>query len=220
MKKNKLVYGVGINDADYAVYRSEIINGKKKIVWRCPFYRRWQHILGRCYAGRELIRYPTYIGCSICKEWIYFSNFKKWMEQQEWEGYQLDKDFLVEGNKIYSPDTCVFMPNKLNGFITTCGAKRGQYPLGVFYMKNSRNVTKEHRKPYTSQVSKKTGGKIYLGMYATPEEAHQVYLKAKLGQCMDYIEEFKESPLIVKGLTRIKDKIQHHLDNNLELTEF
>ena len=73
-------------------------------------------MLQRCYSESHLVRQPTYKGCSVCEEWLTFSNFKSWMEQQDWEGKQLDKDLLVYKNKIYSPETCVFVSSVINSF--------------------------------------------------------------------------------------------------------
>lgn len=219
-KKTKLVCGVGINDADYKVYKYETINGKWKVVWTCPYYKRWHSMLERCYYEKLQEKRPTYKGCTVCTEWLTFSNFKRWMEEQEWEGRQLDKDLLIEGNKVYSAAACIFLPSKLNSFTTTSGKIRGQYPLGVSYMKKLKYMVNELSKPYKSSINNQTGKIFCLGYYATPEEAHQVYLSAKLGYCEEHIEEFKDEPLILKGLIRIKDKIQCHINNNLELTSF
>lgn len=158
------MYGVGINDADYEVKKSKKMNGKWKIVWMCPYYDRWTSMLSRCYSKKLQETHPTYKGCSVCDEWLRFSNFKKWMEEQNWEGRQLDKDFLFENNKVYSPSTCLFIPNKLNSFIITSGKARGEYPLGVHYMKKARDMINEHSNPYQSQVSDQKGKIIYLGM--------------------------------------------------------
>ena len=133
--KNKLVYGVGINDADYIVCIYEELprtNGKQnqKIVWRCPFYSRWMSMLRRCYSKAYQEKQPSYKGCSVCEEWLTFSNFKSWMETQDWEGKQLDKDLLVYKNKIYSPETCVFIDQRLNTFLVKSNKTRGDYPLG------------------------------------------------------------------------------------------
>lgn len=220
MGKGRLVFGVGINDADYGVHKYERVNGKWKVTWRCPYYEKWVNMLRRCYSPRSLEKYPTYRGCTVCDEWLTFSNFREWMETQEWEGRALDKDFLIEGNKIYSPSTCIFLPSKLNSFITTRGNDRGQYPLGVSYMKKHKKMVNERSKPYQSSISDQKGSQIDLGYYSTTEEAHQRYLKEKLKQCEDYLIEFKDDPLILKGLTRIKDKIVYHIENNLELTSF
>ena len=218
--KNKLLLGVGINDADYSVVRYEKVGGKWKVVWECPYYRRWRSMISRCYSKKYQEKQPTYKGCSVCDEWLRFSNFKKWMENQKWENRALDKDFLVEGDKVYSPSTCLFLPSELNKFITTNAASRGIYPLGVYYMKKPKHMVNEHSKPYVSQINNQAGRNIYLGIYSTPEEAHQVYLNAKLRYCEEYLEEFKDEPLIVKGLIRIKNKVQHHINNNLLLTRF
>ena len=212
--KSKLVYGVGINDADYTVKIHEVVDGKRKIVWTCPYYRKWNEMLRRCYSEKELEKHPTYRGCSVCNEWLLFSNFKSWMEQRECEGRHLDKDFLIENNKIYSPSTCVFVPQKVNNFITTSGKTRGEYPLGVSLVKDSK------KNPYGSRCMNGSGDQIYLGIFSTPEQAHQAWLKKKLEVCNEYLLEFKEEPLIIKGLTRIKDKLEYHISNNIELTSF
>jgi len=94
--KDRLVCGVGINDADYPTRRYKTVNGKSKLVWTCPFWRKWKDMISRCYSERELEKYPTYKGCSVCEDWLYFSRFKAWMEKQAWEGLVLDKDYHKE----------------------------------------------------------------------------------------------------------------------------
>lgn len=103
------VIGVGINDADY----DTCVNGSV-----CPYYRKWADLLRRCYSKRFLEKRSSYKGCTVCKEWHTFSNFKRWMEKQDWEGKVLDKDLLSGDDKIYSPDTCVFLPSKINNFLS------------------------------------------------------------------------------------------------------
>ena len=215
-----ILYGIGINDADYPVTKTIQGEDKRKATWRCPYYIRWNNMLERCYSNKSQEKRPTYKGCSVCEGWLLFSTFKKWMEQQEWEGRALDKDFLIEGNKVYSPDTCVFIPIKLNSFITTAGSIRGDYPLGVNYKKKDKDMINEHSKPYVSYISNQSYKRVYLGYYFTPEEAHQVYLKAKLEQCVEYMQEFNDEDSLLKGLTRIHHKIQYHIENNLELISF
>ena len=164
VKKLKgLVCGVGINGANYVLCKYETVNGKRKLVWRCPYYKRWHCMLERCYSEKYQEKYPTYKGCTVCDEWLTFSNFKKWMELQAWEGRTLDKDFLIEGNKIYSPTTCVFLPQKLNKFINTRAKVRGQYPLGVRYSEKHKCMINERSKPYMSQISSQTDKFLYLG---------------------------------------------------------
>src|SRR5690554_513591 len=106
MKNRKLVHGVGVNDADYVIQKWEefgYVDGKRKrkLVWRCPYYGVWVRMLERCYSAKTQDRRPTYKGCSVSEEWLTFSTFKDWMKTQKWEGLQLDKDLLFEGNKVY-----------------------------------------------------------------------------------------------------------------------
>ncbi len=105
---SKLVYGVGVNDADYKVQKFKTENGKKIQLWICPFYSKWKEMLRRCYSIQEKERSPCYTQASTVEHWHIFSNFKSWMETQDWEGKQLDKDLLVKDNKTYGPDTCLF----------------------------------------------------------------------------------------------------------------
>ena len=212
--KSKLVYGVGINDTDYPLRLHKRVDGKTVCTWRCPYYRKWDSMLYRCYSKKFQEKYPTYKDCIVCEEWLTFSNFKSWMEQQEWEGRQLDKDFLVEGDKVYSPSTCVFVPDKVNTFIITQGRSRGDYPIGVRLKKGYK------KNPYQAGCRNGDGEKVYLGLFPTPEEAHQAWLVKKLELCNEYLQEFKGEFLIVKGLTRIKDKLEYYIDTNTELTSF
>lgn len=122
--KNKLVCGVGVNDS------YDIVNKNNA-------YGRWCNMIHRCYSEKVKMRVPTYIGCTVCDEWKYFSNFKKWFDVNHKEGFQLDKDILVQGNKIYSPDTCVFIPQYLNLLLIDRGLARGDLPLGISRNHNS-----------------------------------------------------------------------------------
>lgn len=129
LKKNKLVYGVGVNDADYVVQKFERIGyeaGKIKLnlVWVCPYYSIWMAMLKRCYSAKYQESRPTYTGCTVATEWLTFSNFKSWMEKQDWQNKHLDKDLLFEGNKVYNSDTCMFVTQLVNSFINNGGAIR------------------------------------------------------------------------------------------------
>ena len=170
-KKNKLVYGIGINDADYQVQISGVVNGKKTKVWVCPFYYRWTRMLSRV-SQKWIELHPSYKDCSVCDEWLTFSNFKSWMEQQDWEGKHLDKDLLVEGNKIYSPDTCIFVDKKINLFVVDNARCRGNYMVGVTLPKQSKRYMSKCSNPFT-------GIDEYLGYFNTELEAHLAWKKRK-----------------------------------------
>ena len=167
MGVKKLVFGVGINDADYAV--KPTVNGNR--VW-CPYYRKWFDMLARCYSAKYHKIQPTYIGCTVCEDWIYFSRFRAWMETQDWEGKQLDKDFLFSGNKVDSPSSCVFVDQVVNKFITDHGAKRGEWPIGVCFDKPTGKFRALCCNPFTSK-------KEHLGRFIDPIQAHQAWKNRK-----------------------------------------
>jgi len=164
---NNLVYGVGVNDADY--FTQQKINGKK---YACPFYKKWLGMLERCYCPKYQAKYQTYIGCSVTDEWLTFSNFKGWMETQDWKGKQLDKDLLVKGNKIYSPETCVFVDRVTNSFTTDCLASRGEWPLGVSFNKSNSKLMAYCRNPFAKKLD-------HLGYFACQKQAHEAWRKRK-----------------------------------------
>ncbi|MEE8289764.1 MAG: hypothetical protein V3R25_10170 [Nitrosomonadaceae bacterium] len=159
----RLVQGVGINDADYTVMPR--INGKRST---CPFYQAWASMLERCYSPKCQRRWPTYMGCSVVEEWHSFIAFRAWMEGQDWQGRELDKDILVDGNKVYGPDTCVFIDSKVNSLLTNCGADRGGLPVG----------SRRNRGRYEARC-RKDGKRVHLGMYSEPWQANSAYRRFK-----------------------------------------
>jgi len=165
INNRKLIYGIGINDADYIT--QPVINGKTTI---CPYYRAWANMLKRCYSSSFHGQRPTYIGCTVVKEWHSFMNFRAWMEKQNWHGKHIDKDIIFPGNKAYSPETCVFVNLAINGLLGDHAAKRGKYPQGVVLQKQSGKFIA------TLNMS---GKAKYLGYFETPEEASAVYREAK-----------------------------------------
>lgn len=168
-RNNMLVYGFGVNDADYKVTWYD--NNKKRKT--CPLYTTWRNMIQRCYDQTFKVSHPTYNGCSVTDAWKYFSTFRDWMITQDWEGNQLDKDLLVEGNKIYGPDTCLFVSGDVNRFIMESVARRGLYPVGV-----SLDKTCKYER-YVASVRNLGNGATGLGSFATPEEAHAAWYSYK-----------------------------------------
>lgn len=163
MKAKKLVCGVGVNDSDSSVYL--MVDGKQR---QCPYYQRWINMMKRAYSAHEHKLRPTYVGCSVHTEWHKFSAFRSWMELQDWQGMHLDKDIIIEGNKVYSSETCVFVTRETNLFLLERKADRGAFPIGV---------TKDKGR-YRANV--RCGDKLrHLGNFTTPEEAHQAWRVAK-----------------------------------------
>lgn len=142
-------------------------------------YRTWTDMLSRCYNPTMLNRFPTYNDVSVSEEWHTFSNFNKWFNENFIEGYDLDKDLLVKGNKIYSAETCCFIPHKINCTINRCQRSRGSLPIGVHYDKA--------RKKYISALKCGMVTK-FIGRFNTPLEAFNAYKTAK----EKYIKELAE----------------------------
>lgn len=166
--KSKLVMGFGINDADYIV----VVNRKGEPRWICPYYSAWGSMLTRCYGKSLHKRRPTYVGCSVAEVWRSFMKFRSWMMQQEWLGKDLDKDLLVYGNKVYSPETCCFISRQVNLFIVE--PISSALPTGVWY----NNKVKSGKKYYAC-VRTLDSRTNHLGSYVTPDDAHQAWRQAK-----------------------------------------
>lgn len=157
--ENKLVCGVGVNDYEEPVK----ITGKNVECYDC-----WSHMLRRCYDSKCQIKHPTYIGCTVCDEWLYFSNFKKWYDENYREGFHIDKDILVEGNKVYSPDTCRFVPRNINNILNSRGNARGDLPLGI----------RSERNGYLAQCRSSDGDRLTKA-FKSIEEAVAWYSETK-----------------------------------------
>ena len=143
-------------------------------------YKTWHHMLERCYDEKLHERQPTYIDCEVCKEWHNFQNFAKWYEENyyEIEGQKmcLDKDILYKGNKVYSPNTCVFVPNNINVLFIKRDKMRGDYPIGVDYNK----INGKFRARCNIYSFEENKNKLkHLGYYDTIEQAFEVYKEFK-----------------------------------------
>lgn len=176
------VFGVGINDATYITQRNESYyteDGKRhnRTIWKCPYYVKWKEMIRRAYSSKYHEKKPTYIWCSVCDEWIYFSQFKAWVDEQpdtDWHNKKLDKDILLWGNKKYSPENCVFILEKTNSFLTDRAASRGKYMIGVCKLKNNNT------KPFCATCGNPfKRGDAYIGYYRTELEAHLAWKEKK-----------------------------------------
>jgi len=181
VKIRKLVFGIGINDADYVTQVAKIIgyreDGRKirTVLWTCPYYLKWCNLLRRCYNEAALVKDPTYRGCYVVPEWHYFMTFRAWMEKQEWEGKSLDKDLLIPGNKEYGPNTCLFLDKNVNTFLLECQGRRGEWPIGVYFDKQSGKFKAQCR----DNLLKKTN---FLGYFNSAQQGHEAWLAEKLRQ--------------------------------------
>jgi len=163
--KDKLhpsVYGVGF--VGVGKYKPSINGSITKA------YSVWHSMLNRCYNLKYQAAKPTYAGCSVCDEWHNFQEFASWFEINYQDGLHLDKDLLVQGNKIYGPEFCLFVSAAINSLLVDSKASRGLYPQGV--------ILNKLNKKFMARMS--INGKVkHLGTFLTPKEASAAYIKAK-----------------------------------------
>lgn len=166
------VYGVGfVGDG----YHTASEGGKK----HTRAYAIWHGMLQRCYEKKCQLRNPTYIDCSVATIWHNFQNFAAWFDDNYIDGYHLDKDLKVKGNKIYSPDTCLFVPQQLNNLFLDHAISRGEYPVGVCFY--------NREKKFSAEISY-NGKRAKLGLFSTQEEASKTYQLARLNKINSIIE--------------------------------
>ena len=182
-KARKPLFGIGIND--YEMPTSQ--NGT-----RLKSYEIWKAILTRCYGKRHSENEVAYNDCSICEEWKLFSNFKKWFDQNYIEGYHLDKDILVKNNKVYSPQTCCFVPLEINTLMVRQSARRGSYPIGV---------TKGRRKNYRA-IIRIHQEYVVLGYFNNVIDAFNAYKKAKEKHIKEIAQKNFDNGLITERVYR------------------
>lgn len=168
-------------------------------------YIHWRNMLVRCYNQEYHQKKPSYAGCSVCDEWKYFSNFLKWFRDPEnryVSGHCLDKDILVKCNKLYSPETCCFVPKSVNSLLLNRKRERGLLPMGV----------KPRGHKFYAEISIR-GKIVYLGLFSTKEDAFEAYKKER----ESYIKE-RATEYYSKGL--ITEKVYNALLNyKIEITD-
>lgn len=172
----RLVQGIGFKGNKYPVWEGDR---------QTKEYETWKNMLSRC--TEELwFRNPSYSGCTPSNNFRHYTFFYEWCQTQVGfgvEGFNLDKDILVKGNKVYSEDFCVFIPQRLNKIIVGNNVNRGDYPLGV-------SLDKE-RKKYKAQC--KIGNKLskFIGRYSTVDEAFLAYKTFKEAYIKQEVEQYK-----------------------------
>ena len=172
---SKLVCGIGFNSGKYPA----TVNGKV-----LKEYKLWRSILSRCYSIKYQEEHPTYIGCQTSENFKNYSYFHEWVQQQIGfgeTGFELDKDLLLKGNRIYSEATCLFIPKRLNTLLLSCKAARGILPVGVSH----------HTGKFLAQCSSGSASN-HIGVFKTPEEAFQAYKQAKETFIKSQAEKWKD----------------------------
>ena len=165
------LYGVGIL-------------GTERVKASDQSYVTWHNMIRRVYLPKNKLEYEAYKDCIIDPSWLVLANFNDWFKSQVHnKGYHLDKDLLFKGNKVYSPSTCVFVPQEINKLLTCRANGRGKYPLGVSY--------KTSNLKYDAKISIDSRTK-HLGLFDYPEDAFYAYKKAKEEYAKVLAERWKE----------------------------
>ena len=176
-KIERTVCGIGFNSGGN--YETSLNKKQLKV------YKLWAAMMNRCYNPIYLKQKPNYIGCTVCEEWHDFQNFAKWFYSERFHifKYELDKDILIKGNKIYSPETCCLVPHSINMLITNSGSKSGGYPQGISLHKGTGKF----------RVRLGVYGKIkYIGLFNSEALALSAYKKAKESHIRDVALENKD----------------------------
>lgn len=159
------VYGVGILGTKYPTKVNGVLTKD---------YILWTGMLQRCYSNTFKKKYSTYEGCEVSENFKSYEYFYEWCHNQigfSNQGWHLDKDLLIKGNKVYSENTCVFIPREINQVLTKCTASRGKHLIGVSWDNTS--------KAFKAMVNKNKGRSEYLGLFKTEIEAFNAYKQAK-----------------------------------------
>ena len=159
------VHGVGVTGTKYPITVDDVITKE---------YDLWHNMLQRCYSGAFKNKNPTYEGCEVITNFKYYECFYEWCHKQIGfgnQGWHLDKDLLIKGNKVYSENTSVFIPSEINTVLIKSTASRGKHLIGVCWSKKS--------KAFVAMVSRSKSGSEYLGLFNTEIEAFNAYKQAK-----------------------------------------
>ena len=172
------VHGIGVSGTKYP----STINGRNT-----KEYEIWCSMLKRCYNDTYQKKNPTYEGCEVSENFLRYEYFYKWCHNQigfDNEGWHLDKDLLVKGNKVYSESTCVFIPQEVNTLLTKSTASRGEHLIGVSWHKRDKS--------FISRVHKNKGKSEHLGLFKTELEAFNAYKEAKESFVKEQADKWKD----------------------------
>ena len=148
-------------------------------------YKCWRNMLGRCFDRKYQEKYPTYKNTHIDEAWLNFQNFADWYYENIYhipgERMELDKDILYKNNKLYSPETCIFVPRRINSLLINNKNKRGEFPVGVDY----------YRGKFRARCNT-LGTSVFIGDYSNPYEAFLAYKKYKENYIKKIANEYKD----------------------------
>lgn len=159
----------------------------KSIQYETWSYAKYKSMHKRCLVGgAEQRNYPRYTGCFTSENFKDFQFFAEWSSKQigyEMENWHLDKDILIKGNKLYSENTCVFIPAEVNTLLNGNNNSRGKYPIGAYFNKRDKAFTAHMR-----QHSKLH----HIGNYSNPQDAFVAYKHEKERYIKDVANKYKD----------------------------
>jgi hypothetical protein len=162
-------------------------NGSKN---QTKAYIVWYNMKRRCYSAACQERQPTYIGCTMSENFSDFQFFAQWCQSQigyALQNYHIDKDMLICGNKLYSENTCVFIPASLNKFFNAHAATNTMYPQGVAIAACGK---------FTATLSI-DGKEKHIALCNTPELAFAAYKVAKEAEALRWHKRLKAGEFAV-----------------------
>jgi len=171
----KLTHGHGFN------VEGAFVACIKKKHTKC--YGAWIGILRKSYSERFKLRSPTYRDCTMDSKWHNYQVFAKWYHENQKESFELDKDILIKRNKIYSPETCCFVPKEINLLFVKRNSKRGPHPIGVSFHK---------KRQIFYVIMSKNNKNVGLGTFNTAEEAFLAYKHGKEKHIKEVAEKWKD----------------------------
>ena len=159
------VCGVGVLGTKHQISEGGVVTKE---------YALWQNMLKRCYSDVYKKKHPTYEGCEVSDNFKSYEYFYEWCHNQigfDNEGWHLDKDLLIKGNKVYNENVCVFIPQDINLLLVKREALRGEHLIGVSWSNSN--------KAFVAKVNKNKGKPEHLGLFNTELEAFNAYKQAK-----------------------------------------
>jgi len=174
------------------------------------WHKHWASMIDRVtYENNTFHR--TYSDVIICEEWYNYQNFADWAKKNYYKvqdlRMELDKDILIKGNKIYSPETCIFVPYIINTLFTKADKSRGDLPIGVYWHERDQ----EYRAQCSYITDTGTRKNKWLGGHSNPEDAYLAYKRFKESHIKEIAERYKEY---------IPDKLYKALyDYQVEITD-
>lgn len=153
-------------------------------------YGIWAKMIRRCYDLKTQEKHPTYIGCTVCNEWHNYQNFARWYNENYYkindEQMEIDKDILLKGNKIYSPEFCIIVPSSINCLFIKSDVARGNYFIGTYYKKDIDKFVAQCNNTIDNKRKN-----VFLGYHDLEIEAFNAYKKYKEKLIKEVAEKFK-----------------------------